>query len=137
MGESDGDASGRATRPARHPQGPSSLTPYGVGAKRPEPQAALDGCDVFSRDAGSYSHGVVGVSNVGEPYTLGRSWRTGCVELQTGFFIHGWLCQHAEPDAISLVDAFQGDMRSVVVGSQSMSLPLEIADALEGGKERM
>jgi hypothetical protein len=56
--------------------------------------------------------------------------------LETRRFILGWLCQHAEPDGMPLVDALQGDAGPLwVTGTKPVGTPLEACHTLEGHRE--
>src|SRR6266446_10646564 len=60
------------------------------------------------------------------------------VKLQTRFFILGRVRQHAEPDRMPLVNPFQRNMGAIViVGSQTMRIPMKVRHAFERGKELM
>jgi alkylation response protein AidB-like acyl-CoA dehydrogenase len=50
-----------------------------------------------------------------DPGPRGRSWGGGRVECQPGLFIVGSLRQHPEPDIMTLVNALDRDMGTVIV----------------------
>jgi hypothetical protein len=58
--------------------------------------------------------------------------------LQTRFFILERLRQHAEPNGVPLIEAFQGDARAFrVVWTKPMGTPLEDRHTLERGEKRV